>query len=207
MRHRDPRRLLALAAAVAIVILMLPGTALANHGGSDIQAGRDWDGTQSNFFHVANRTMYVGQTVTVSFVIGSHNVGIDTGSLPAGAAAFRSGQFATQSAETVGSSFTYTLTAPGTYNYYCSVHASQGDSTGATYDANGHPTNNKMVGRIVAKTPQEVAAGARSGTLLPNTGAGSGQAGLPWDRLLIATVLALAGACVISFSVRPRTEG
>jgi len=142
---------IALIAAIAVIVVLVPGTALANHGTSVIEAGRTYTGATGNFFHIANKTMYVGQTATFSFAAGSHNTGIDTGSLPGGAAAFRSPQFAGGGAEPLSSTYTYTFAVAGTYNYYCSVHASQGD-TATTYDANGVPANNKMVGRITVAT-------------------------------------------------------
>ena len=152
--HRGVRqggRAIAMIAAIAVIVVMVPGTALANHGTAAIEVGRTYTGATGNFFHIANKTMYVGQTATFSFVAGSHNVGIDTGSLPGGAAAFRSPQFAGGGAEPLSSTYNYAFAVAGTYNYYCSVHASQAD-TATTYDANGVPANGKMVGRITVTT-------------------------------------------------------
>lgn len=138
---------IALIAAIAVIVVLVPGTALANHTTAVIESGRDYLGNTANRFHNANKTMHVGQTATFAFVAGSHNTGIDTTSLPGGSAAFRSPQFAGAGAEPLTSTYNYTFAVAGTYNYYCSIHASQSDTV-TTYDANGVPANGKMVGRI-----------------------------------------------------------
>lgn len=144
-------RLTALFAVATMTLALVPTTAQAYHATNTVISGKDYTGANAQRFHPGQKTVYVGQTVTIDFAAGAHNAGIDSGSLPSGASPFRSSQFVAGNAETVGSSYAYTFTTTGTYSYYCNIHASQNDADGATFNANGEPSNGKMVGRVVVQ--------------------------------------------------------
>lgn len=140
--------------ALVVLAVLMSGGNRAEAASSTIQVGQRPNGSSGNQFNSASITVNSGDSVTFSRFVGTHDV--QSGVVPAGAA-----QFASPSPLGAGSPFTVTLTVPGVYTFYCSIHSDSTEATAAGIDASIAAGN--MVGKIV------VAAAAATAT--PTTAA------------------------------------
>lgn len=102
------------------------------------------DNSTGNQYDPNTITVMSGTTLTFLFDAGSHNVIFNTNT---GNPAVLSNSPSNGGVDSVGSSYTVTPTDPGTYYYFCSLHADSSDYLGESY---GSDTGN-MVGRIIVE--------------------------------------------------------
>ena len=148
------------AIAIAIVALMalMPGfSSPASAASASVAVG-----SPTNRFSPNVATVNVGDSVTFNWSAGTHTV-----VFPSGVSA----DLSINSSSTTGQ--TTAFTTPGTYYYYCSIHAEATDATEAHVQA-----NDAMVGKIVVlatgavatptTAPTSPAATTPSATVAPN---------------------------------------
>jgi len=117
--------------AYAMLAVMLAGAACSSNptGNNSNTPGADEVFLQGSLFNPLTRTVTAGTTVKWTNKDGiTHN--ITSSSVPAGASALASGS--------LGNSATYqaTLTVPGTYQYYCTIHGTPTTGMHATIVVN-----------------------------------------------------------------------
>jgi plastocyanin len=132
--------------AVAIIALMALAPGLASPASAATQTVSV--GSPTNRFTPNVSTIHVGDTVTFNWSAGTHTV-----VFPSGASADLSITSGNPSGVTTA------FSTPGTYYYFCSIHAEATDATEAHVQA-----NDAMVGKVVV-----LAAGATTPTTAPST--------------------------------------
>ncbi len=154
------RRTIGLVILTVLAMAAVPLVAYANHGGGQVLVGiEEGDGSQQNQFDESDKTVFVGTPVDFFFDNGTHNVTWEAGNP----------QALTNSdvIATVGTTMTVAPTTPGTYYYFCSLHAGAGDApTEDWVRANTDGRTGPMVGRLIVETD----------TTSPVWGAGSATA-------------------------------
>lgn len=83
-------------------------------------------------FNPSSVNVVVGDIVRFNFTQGFHNATSEGAGIPNGAAEINSGDPASNVR-----SYDYTVSLPGTYNYYCLVHGSPGSGMFGTFTASG----------------------------------------------------------------------
>lgn len=148
MSHASPRWIITVA-LLTVAAVIIPIGASANHGGDQILVGiRQIDGDPGrNQYDVFDKSVFAGTTVEFVFDNGFHNVVWVAGNpaaLPDSPGA--------PGGDAVGSTFQVAPTTPGTYLYFCSIHASATDAQTEDWAAaNLAGETARMVGRIVVQ--------------------------------------------------------
>jgi plastocyanin len=129
---------LALPAMLALVLSMVTaGALLVNRGEARAANSAVTVGSPQNRFSPNVTTIAVGDSVTFNWAAGTHVVDLED----------VSPDIPIDSGHTTGT--TMAFTSPGTYYYYCSIHASEALATEAHVQA-----NDAMVGKIVVTAAQ-----------------------------------------------------
>jgi plastocyanin len=176
---RQALRALALPSAIALGLLMLVvGAALVGRDEAQAANSSVTVGNPVNRFSSNVSNINAGDTVTFTWAAGTHVVDLKD----------VSPDINSDSTHTSGT--TAAFTTPGTYYYYCSIHASEALATEAHVLA-----NDAMVGKIVVASAPGAAPSAP--TAAPSApGTGTGVAGGS-DTNELAAVALLVGACLV----------
>ena len=153
---RLPRRIAPIGAVAALLALMAALTLIesdgagATHLTSHVIVGQTNGGGANgvNQFNAASITINSGTAVTWQSAPDGRRHDVTSAVIPAGATAFYSGDL---DSDVPPATFSSTLTATGTYTYFCSFHASAADATLANVDAN--IAAGLMVGKMVVQAP------------------------------------------------------
>ncbi len=159
---------LALVALVFGVVHARDATPIASAATTTVQVGQQNGGsTSANQFNAASISAVAGDTVRFVRFAGTHNVVSSV--VPAGAVlscnaavgtctntAFQFPPTAVAAGDPIVAGTNYDLvfgaaSAPGTYTYYCNIHAGANDATLANVDSS--IAGGKMVGKIVVSAP------------------------------------------------------
>lgn len=121
---------------------------------------------------------YLFSPATTTIAVGDTIRWVNKGNAPHNTTA-DGGAWSSKQLMNAGETFSFTFKSAGTYTYKCTLHAGQGQK-----------------GTVVVNAVAE-------GTLLPGAGDGGGDSGRI-IRMLLATVLGLAGFCAVSASLWSR---
>lgn len=128
-------------ALLVIAMLSLLSAANGDRAGAattTVKVGQNASGTADRAFNPASLTIGAGDTVRWEWFADAHDVQGYNGSFSSGARG---------AIDTPGEFYARAFSAPGTYTYYCSNHAGNGDADPARIDE--RIANGKMVGKIV----------------------------------------------------------
>src|SRR3972149_332920 len=134
---RLPRRIAPVGVVAALLALMAGLTLIESGGANGV-----------NQYNAASITITGGTAVTWQSAPDGRRHDVTSAVIPAGATAFYSGDL---DSDVPPATFSSTLTATGTYTYFCSFHASATDATLANVDAN--IAAGLMVGKVGVQGP------------------------------------------------------
>jgi len=183
----------AIALAAALSLAQAPGHAVA--ATTTVQVGQQNGGVAAAFqFNAASVAVSSGDTVHWALFSGFHTVTSFAEPSP-GVPQWSSGTFP----------FDHAFGPPGTYTYYCSIHATRAQADPSVIDAN--IAGGAMVGKVVVTAPASVGGIAEApdaAALAPRDGGG----GIGRGRVAVyvaALAAAAAGAAVARrLARRPR---
>ena len=169
-------------------VMLVSSAAMFGHGEARAASANVTVGSPTNRFSSNISNISVGDTVTFAWAAGTHVVDLKD----------VSPDINIDSTHTAGT--TMAFNTPGTYYYYCSIHASEELATEAHVQA-----NDAMVGKIVVtaagSSTQPSTSGATATAGAPATGsgvAGTGGNDLSAFALLGGACLVLAGAATLA---------
>lgn len=151
------RLVLPVLALVVLAALMSPWHR-AEAASVTVQVGQRPGGSSGSQFNSASVTVNSGDSVTFARFAGTHDV--QSAVVPGGAA-----QFSSPSPLSAASPFAVTLSVPGVYTYFCTIHSDATEATASGIDASIASGN--MVGKIVVTTAATPTATTAAATATP----------------------------------------